>query len=218
MSRLGLSPLILIIAALTITSLLVWLSLKVYGAREPLPLDQFFYHGFARIQSPAVENFFRMAGRMGSSAVVITIAAAMGLFLTVTGRWYHLLALAVAIAGTQLTIHFGKWLIHRPRPGALLDAATSFSFPSAHAASTMVIWVTAGYLIGSNLTGWPRLASLSIVGAIIVSVAVSLIARNVHYPSDVAAGLLVGAFWLIAGTVVSKYTKWTLANLTPPLC
>ncbi len=210
MFRSDLSPTILVIVALTITSLLVWLSLKVYGAREPLPLDQFVYHGFARIQSPAVENFFWMAGRMGSSAVVIAIAAAMALFLTATGRWYHLLALVVAIAGTQLTTHFGKWLIHRPRPGALLDAASSFSFPSAHAASTMVIWGTAGYLIGSNFTGWPRLASLLVAGAIIISVAVSLIARNVHYPSDVAAGLLVGAFWLIAGAVISKCATWTV--------
>ena len=142
---------------------------------------------------------------MGSSAVVIGIAAAMGIFLTATGRWYGLLTLAVAITGTQITTHFGKWLIHRPRPGAVLDVTTSFSFPSAHAASTVVIWGTAGYLIGSHLTGLPRLAGLLIAGAIIVSVAISLIVRNVHYPSDVAAGLLVGALWLIAGMAISKY-------------
>lgn len=203
-SRSGLSPIIFIIATFTITGLLVWLSLEVYEAREPLLLDRFIYHGIAQIQSHAVDKFFKMAGRMGSSAVVICIAAAMGIFLTATGRWYDLLALSMAIAGTQITTHFGKWLIHRPRPGALLDAATSFSFPSAHAASTMVIWGTAGYLIGSNLTGLPRVACLLVVGAIIISVAVSLVVRNVHYPSDVAAGLLVGTLWLIAGTAISK--------------
>jgi len=59
-------------------------------------------------------------------------------------------------------------------------------------------------VVASNLPGLLRLGSLFVIGAVIVAIAASLVARNVHYPSDVAAGLMIGAFWLVSADMSLK--------------
>lgn len=199
MSKSGLSQLIFILVAFAIIISVGWLSWEAHHASGEMSFDHSIKRYLFAIKSPALEKFFRMAGRLGSSAVIMSIASAVGIFLISNGRWRMLMALCGAVMCTTATIHIAKWLIYRPRPSALTDIAASSSFPSAHAASTMVVWGIVGYVIGSNISGSPRCASLLVIGIIIASVGISLIMRNAHYPSDVAAGLLVGTFWLSLG-------------------
>ena len=188
--------------------MLLWLSWKAYGTRGPLPIDRSITQYFAEIQSPIGEKLFGTIARLSSSVVMTIIAIALSVLFISTGRWRGLLALGIAIAGTQVTIHVGKWLIERPRPGPVPDLFSSSSYPSAHAASTMVIWGMLGFVAASNLSGVSRFGSSCAIGLVIVSIATSLVARNVHYPSDVAAGLMIGALWLIMGVAVLQRPNW----------
>lgn len=98
----------------------------------------------------------------------------------------------VATAGVTVV---GKRLIGRSRPyathadispkkgGAGLNASSSF--PSGHASLSAV---TAAYLI-HEYPGW---TSGALAGGWAASVAVSRVWLGVHYPSDVAAGLVLG--------------------------
>jgi undecaprenyl-diphosphatase len=71
------------------------------------------------------------------------------------------------------------------------------SFPSDHAAISFAIAFV--YLLSGNPLGWPFLAMAALVG-------MSRIASGVHYPSDIAAGLLLAA-------VVSSLTELFAQNL-----
>lgn len=84
--------------------------------------------------------------------------------------------------------------INRPRPFDVLDVtplephSSGHSFPSLHCSSSFVITTSLWYI---NPT-------LGIVGLIVsVFVAVSRLFSGVHYPSDIAAGIIIG---LLFGT------------------
>lgn len=103
----------------------------------------------------------------------------------------------VAIGLEVLSVNFLlKPLVARPRPfevnsaiQLLIPKPTGFSFPSGHAA---VSFAAASVLYLTKSKGW-------IVGAILaVLIAFSRMYLYVHYPSDVLAGILIGAMagWL----------------------
>ncbi|WP_099025260.1 phosphatase PAP2 family protein [Mycolicibacterium palauense] len=80
-----------------------------------------------------------------------------------------------------------KRVVRRPRPhhpaiAVHVGTPSRLSFPSAHATST-----TAAALLMGRATGLPLAAVL------VPPMALSRLVLGVHYPSDVAAGVLVGA-------------------------
>jgi membrane-associated phospholipid phosphatase len=198
------SSVFLIFATFIVSPLLGWVVLKVYGAKGAIPLDTAIIDRLMPVRSSGIVSLFKWVGHFGSGDLMIFVVVVTSGFLAVGAHWRCLLAFWFAVSGTQITTYVGKQLISRPRPGTLSDLmSSSSSFPSAHAASAMVIWGMVGYVIGRNHQGLPRI-SVYATGVIILLVATSLIFRNVHYPTDVAAGLLIGLFWLLVGIALSQ--------------
>ena len=88
-----------------------------------------------------------------------------------------------------------KAISDRPRPDTALASAALTSFPSGHALGAMVGVLTFGTLL------WPHIPirarpPVAVAGAVIVlTVGLSRIALNVHYPTDVVAGWALGYLW-----------------------
>ena len=53
------------------------------------------------------------------------------------------------------------------------------------------------------------------VAVLVLAIGFSRVFLSLHYTTDVAAGFLVGAFWLLAGFAVSE---WTRNRPAPPPC
>lgn len=113
--------------------------------------------------------------------------------------------LALSVWGSGLLSMSAKAVADRHRPFTQLVEADGSSFPSGHALG-MLVAIGALLLAYSRLLG-PRLlgsrlgarARWAVIGAGIIVVALVGIARvalNVHHPSDVLAGWLLGAVWL----------------------
>lgn len=201
--KLNPSSVYLVFATFVVLPLLGWLVLKVYGSKGAVPLDTAIVDWLRPVHSSGIVSLSRWVGQFAGGDLMIFVVVATSGFLAVGAHWRCLFAFWFAVSGTQVTTYLGKQLIPRPRPGALGDLTSgSSSFPSAHAASSMVIWGMVGYVIGRNLQGLPRV-SVYATGVIILLFATSLVLRNVHYPTDVAAGLLIGLFWLLVGIAAS---------------
>ncbi len=106
--------------------------------------------------------------------------------------------LALTGVGGLLVEMAVKLAVDRPRPSVVLPLAPmdAWSFPSGHAMMTMAIFLALAVLIGRGVRSGRMRAAL--VGTALALSAVTGFSRfylGVHYPSDVAAGWLLGVSW-----------------------
>ena len=135
---------------------------------------------------------------LGTGTVVVTIAGVAGLFLALTRQRTAAALLLWSTLGAILLNNVLKTLFVRPRP-ELFSWGThvrTTSFPSGHAMSAAAIYGTVAFL-AARLATQRRTRTAIYVGAalIVCIVAASRVYLGVHYPTDVAAGLVVGLAW-----------------------
>jgi undecaprenyl-diphosphatase len=150
-------------------------------------------HQLPWLQSVAVE-----VTALGTASVVIMIALIAALFLALSPHRYWALLLIAATVGGLLLNGVLKLIFDRPRPEIFAwgTHAVSSSFPSGHAMNAVIVYSTVGYLAARlESRRWIRWVTLSLAAAVIVLVCLTRLYLGVHYPSDVAAGLLVGLAW-----------------------
>lgn len=106
------------------------------------------------------------------------------------GEWKSLaLAMILGVAFTALVVFVVKLSVRRSRPqgewGKIYRSTDPHSFPSGHAARAMMLAIVA---VGLGPAG---LGLLLLIWVPLVSAA--RVIMGVHYPSDVAAGMVLGA-------------------------
>jgi membrane-associated phospholipid phosphatase len=116
----------------------------------------------------------------------------------------------LTIGATSALVHLFKLIIGRARPELFTDlgaySLTPFaydnlyaSFPSGHSAA-------AGAFFGAFSMLAPRLRPLFLIGAL--AIGASRVIVGAHYPSDVAAGLLLGLWTAIAAAFFFASREW----------
>jgi undecaprenyl-diphosphatase len=132
----------------------------------------------------------------GDSWFILLVLAFLWFFTS--GEWRKLTILVgIAVIILALLVLSIKFLIKRQRPegtwGAIYRNSDPHSFPSGHAARTMML----GTLV--LLLGYPWIGVIMLVWAILVSLA--RVGMGVHYFSDIFAGIILGgsfAFGFVA--------------------
>jgi undecaprenyl-diphosphatase len=113
------------------------------------------------------------------------------------GRRRLALATVLVTAGNLLNPLI-KSIVERPRPTtdivSVLEQTNHSSFPSGHALGAMVFY---GFLAWIAWTSGRRWLAAG-CAAFILLVGVSRMYLGAHWPSDVAAGYVIGFVWLLA--------------------
>jgi membrane-associated phospholipid phosphatase len=137
---------------------------------------------------------------LASTPVVIalTALAAVG-FRLAYRRWHESVFVVCCVAGETLIFLLTTLLVHRARPPvAHLDVAPPTSdYPSGHTAAAVCFYgAVAAVLLVRH--GRSLLAGAAVTVAVLLPplVAFSRLYRGMHFPTDVLAGLLLGATWL----------------------
>jgi len=205
----GLSLTLMCLAALYAAALLGGLIDDLRETEGLVGLDHGVNAFFVPYRTPSLIETFMWITALGAGPAIAGMVAVASALLWSQGRTRLLLPLWITFLGAQGTTWAGKYAIGRPRP-AFLDAVTaaSPSFPSGHAtASTALI----GFLAYVTARDLPDLrARFEVVfwcAAIIGLICFSRIFLSLHYLSDVAAGLLVGVFWLLVGFAVAEFDR-----------
>jgi len=162
------------------------------------PFDEAVLRWMQRHQTPWLEGAMVEVTMLGTWIVVATTVSVAALFLWLTRHKYSAALLLVATAGGIGLNNILKVGFERPRPHVFEwgTHASSWSFPSGHAMSATVVYVTVAYLAARlQKTHWARLATLAIAGLIVAIICFSRLYLGVHYPSDVVAGVIIGLSW-----------------------
>jgi undecaprenyl-diphosphatase len=143
----------------------------------------------------AAAQFVSHFGDVGvRSLFVIAVAALLIAIQCWRSAGAYLLIVSVSILGhTQAKVHFAR---ARPHLTPWLDSAGDMSYPSGHAAGSMVVLLTAALMIRER---WLRGAAL----ALSLAIGMTRPMLGMHWPSDVIGGWLWGAGFALAGTGVA---------------
>ena len=132
------------------------------------------------------------------TVVVVAIVVAVVEITRTRSRWVMPFLLAV-ILGDKLLTEAIKQLVDRARPALEPVAATlGPSFPSGHTSTAAASWAAFALVAGRwwGRRAWPALAGVAV--GIAVGVAASRVLLDVHWLTDVLAGLALGWAWFAA--------------------
>jgi undecaprenyl-diphosphatase len=136
--------------------------------------------------------------RLGSTMVVLGLGTFAGLV-----TWRRCPAVAMAIIAAMLSrplLEFVlKLTVSRDRPNFdRMVHGDGYSFPSGHPMAAVALWGLLPTIVGlytkRHALWW---ASVAVAGALIIGISASRVYLGVHWFSDVTAGLVVGAFFLL---------------------
>jgi undecaprenyl-diphosphatase len=148
------------------------------------------------------------ASWLGRSAVLVPAGILIGLGAIALGRPLRGIAVPVAVLGAIVIQNADKAIVARPRPPVhQLEHVSSTSFPSGHATeSTAFFLVLAAMFYASGASLWARRLVVATTIVVIAAVALSRVYLGVHYPTDVVAGMLLGAAWatITAATLIAS--------------
>jgi len=159
--------------------------------------------------SPGMLQAIGLVTQLGDPVLAAFAAGVVALVLALRRRWRLFVPWCVALGGTAGSGHVIKQFVQRSRPfgGHGFIAETGFSFPSGHAAGSMVFFGLLAYLL---LRQWPPPRHRDTVAAAVALVTVIGLSRvmvQAHYLSDVLAGYALGAFWLVIGIALAELLR-----------
>jgi undecaprenyl-diphosphatase len=137
---------------------------------------------------------------LGATWTVVVVAVVVAAVEIVRTRNLWVVPfLAVVMVGDTLLTETIKHLVDRVRPALEPVAATlGPSFPSGHSSIAAASWAAFALVAGRwwGPAAWPALAGLAV--GIAVAVAASRVLLDVHWLTDVLAGLSLGWAWFAA--------------------
>ncbi len=137
---------------------------------------------------------------LGSATVLGFVVLAATLFLWLRGRGKTALLVLVSTMLGSAAVDLIKALVGRSRPDLIdrLMQESSNSFPSGHAASSAIVYLTLATLL-FPVVREPRMRAFVIGVALVLvgAIGVSRVYLGVHWPSDVIAGWAFGSLWAL---------------------
>jgi membrane-associated phospholipid phosphatase len=184
----------------------------VYGpvGRWDRGLDRwFFVH-----RTPMFNSVTEWGTRAGDVAAVVVIATVVVATLALARHWAHIAFLVGALVIEVTTFLTTTFLIDRGRPTVphLDPGPPTSSFPSGHAAASIVLFVGLALVITSLVRSW-FVRALAWIAAIAVPtfVALSRLYRGMHHPTDVI-GSVIGALGCLAFAFLATRTGVAVAE------
>jgi len=171
------------------------------------PFDLALRSGIHDLSITPVTSAMMIVTNFGSLRWIIPSAVAVFLLLRREGHSRQALVLAVIVTGS-IPIEYGlKLMVKRSRPAAFFNVSepTTYSFPSGHALFSTSFYGALGY-VSAQLAKHRRQRSFIWLAAIasIAAICLSRVYLGVHYPTDVAGGVLIACSWMNAVLILAR--------------
>lgn len=114
----------------------------------------------------------------------------------------------MSIIGSEVLTIVSKYAFARERPSGALYYEALYSFPSGHATSAVAFFGFVLYTFFQETPNFRSKLNLFFTALVLIFlIGMSRIYFGVHYISDILAGYLVGAMWMVIGVALSEYQR-----------
>lgn len=160
----------------------------------PTPGDTTAFEVADHLRTGLLTTVSKVVTFLGSGPFVWSLTFVCAVLLAARRRWAEVGVLLAGMTMTQIGIHEIKDAVDRPRPDDPLVGSAGSSFPSGHAAHSVVyVWLAVTIVLRLR-PGMARASAVVAAGiGLTVLVGLSRVYLNVHYLSDVSAGWALGA-------------------------
>ncbi|ODV11297.1 MAG: hypothetical protein ABT20_06150 [Rubrivivax sp. SCN 70-15] len=198
------SPGLLIAAALLLGGAWAFLGiLEDVVSNDPLVRwDHVVFSTLQGLRTPWGDAVMIAATELGSAAVVIPVVAAVAGVLAYRRCWRALAYVVTAIGFAQVLVWALKATLGRARPTAMYSGAEQFSFPSGHAASSVVAYGLLAFLLARQKSPRVQLVITFAATMLIGLISFSRLYLGAHWLSDVLASLTLGTAWVALLSIV----------------
>jgi undecaprenyl-diphosphatase len=156
-------------------------------------------------------SFFMTTTWLGSLYLLLPLCVLLCLLLLWSGKPGQAIFISFSLLITIMIVHVAKLMFRRPRPSTtelLVVMPSDWSFPSAHTAQATAFFLSVTFVAFQVLPPvWATLfalLSLLLVGI----VGYSRIYLQVHYVSDVLAGVVIAALIVSALQLIIALLPW----------
>lgn len=153
---------------------------------------------FADLRSENLDIFFSFITNFGGHWLMLA-SAFLAIWLLTKKHYLYAGVLLIGGLNAYLLKIVLKLIYQRERPQIFesLLFEESFSYPSGHAFASTLFWGFLAWIITRHLNSKLIKILITLLAILIILlVGVSRVYLSVHWPSDVVAGWILGAWWL----------------------
>ena len=193
----GLALTVALVAVIVAGVMVTALAVLVRHSEALADLDSFAANGAHHHVGPVTRRILEDISLLASTQGVIVIGVVAGVieWIRVPSRWIAVFLLVVTI-GDSLVTNTIKAILDRARPTFEPVAATlGPSFPSGHSSTAAAFFAALALLAGRRRPAETRAVLAGVAVGLAVAVACSRVLLDLHWVSDVVAGLALGWGW-----------------------
>lgn len=187
--------------ALIAVGLAILLAGAFATSRYPFEFDRSIIVGLRQWHGPSwLPKVAADITALGGGIVLTLVTVIVLGFLIMQRLWLTGLATALAIVSGGFAVDLIKGQVLRARPDLVphLVHVSGYSFPSGHATSSAVVYLTLAALAGQITPDRAARRYLLVVAVLLVgAIGCSRVYLGVHWPSDVLSGWCFGTLWAL---------------------
>ncbi|MDP2947674.1 MAG: phosphatase PAP2 family protein, partial [Nanoarchaeota archaeon] len=146
-------------------------------------------------------------------ALLVIIGTILSVYFYFNKRKKEGMVFFISLAIMSIIVEFLKFLFDRARPLNFLILREDYSFPSGHAAVTILFFGFLSYFFFKNKSARVKLISYIVAGFLILLTGFTRIYLRVHWFTDVLVGYLIGGIILAGAIVVMRKGETNLHRL-----
>lgn len=190
--------------------LLVTLTKSVIISPSLAEFDTNIIDGLYLQTNPTARTVLHGIAVMGNEGVIV-LGVLVALLFAWRREWYYLAVWGIALAGGHLLNSLLKNIVARPRPvfENMFITEDTFSFPSGHAMTSIIVSGMLAYFLVSRVQS-ARQRMFVVIIAVLVALTIgsSRLFLGLHYFSDVLAGFVAGGIWLATCVITLEALRW----------
>lgn len=156
---------------------------------DPLvDLDRALFTALQSLRTEWIDGLMVALGAIGNLRVLVPVIIAVSLVLALDRRWRTLAYWRAAQSVALLMVLVLKTFVGRPRPSGVYEGIEQFSFPSAHAVSSIVLYGSLAYLLGQSKSTGIKVGLTAAVAGFVTLISFSRIHLGTHWSSDDLGG------------------------------